>query len=367
MALFLDLIISNSLKYKSYSSRSFLFIVGKTIFKNGLEVESELGIISQAHTSLKRKYRTSFLANYEVTANVDLQLENIGTTTNTGLAFINITDPSETLLKHQSIISYSIAPNSSATYPINLIGNGIENDILSIHLEPDISLENLNFNFEGTVIPTPTTGFSLANLLRNYTVPDLLKLIANTTGKTWQWNNYLDQLELVPEKQTKYSLPETINADTIETQPISKLNADTSERNKVQTFTQYLHLNSISTQSLNLPSTKTQLTETSEVINYVQPKFLVVEPNGSNSNLFVEGYPVTSFVPSIIEPLVPPTTKTQSVELTYTHHHHQLNNLLKSNQLSWETNQYIIATIIISPTKESIKFKYKITAKILGT
>lgn len=334
---------------------------------DGLEVESELGIISVDHTSLKRKYRTSFLANYEITASLNLQLENTGTTTNTGLAFISITDPTETLLKHQAIISYNLDPNSNATYPISITGDGIESDVLSIHLEPDISLENLNFNFEGTVIPVPNIGFSLAKLLSTYTLSSLLKLVATTTGKTWQWNNYHHHLELVPEQETKYSLPETINADAIITQPISKAVTVTSESNKVKTFTQYLHLNSISTLSLDLPSSRSQLAETAEVINYVQPKFLVIEPASNNSNLLVEGYPVSSFVPLIVEPLVTPTIKTQSVELTYTHHHHEISNLLKSNLLTWKTNPYKIASISISPIKEITKFKYQITAKILGT
>lgn len=332
----------------------------------GLTVESELGILSEAHTSLKRKYETTFLDKYEVVATLNLQLENTGTTANTGLAFINITDPSQVLLKHQTIISYSVASNSNANYVLNLTGSGIENDILSIHLEPDSSLANLNFSFEGTIVPTTETGLSLPNLLANYSLADLLKLIETNTGKTWQWNNYQNQLELVTEQTSKFNLPDALEIKAIIATPNLNIPAKPNTNSIVKTISQYLHLNSVTTLSLALPTSKNLLPDYAETIVYAQAKFLVSEPENENLDVLIEGYPTLSFVPNIIAPINKLESESLSLKITYQSHVHKVSELFSGQKITWETIPYLITGFTITLVKNNL-LQYGITAKKIAT
>lgn len=326
----------------------------------GLSINSELGTMAEAHTTVAKVHKTTFLSNYSVQTTVTLTLENGGSSSNTGLFFINITDPSQVLLKHEAILNYEVEANSSQTYTLTLEGDGITNDLLSITLVPDNTFVDLNYSISGTIIPKTNEGIMVSQLLENITLGKLFQLIENTTGKQWQWDQYKNSLELLKPVVTN------LDSSLLKKAEYSSSTSYLPKRNEIEktvqvnAFNQYLHLSTVNTVGVQLPSTKNTLPNPSETVSFTQPIFLVKVPE-TTQIIGVEGYQITSFVPEIFNPETTESPSTNTLALEAEIHVSEMENLLKAGSLSNELNPFKIKELLLKPKENGI-FQLKLTA-----
>ncbi len=318
----------------------------------GLSLNSELGTITEAHTSVAKVYKTTFLSNYSVQTTVNLTLENNGNSSNTGLFYINITDPSQVLLKQEAILSYEVEANSSQTYTLNLEGDGVTNDLFTITLVPDNTFVDLNYSIAGTIIPQTNEGIVVSQLLDNITVGELFQLIENTTGKQWQWNQFNNTLELVMPTQVDYDLP-------IASKTKNEININFNERSyrnnkliQINRFNQYLHLSTVTAAAIQLPSTKNLLPSPSEIVSYSQPTFLVKVPE-SSQQIKLEGYTITSFVPVVLTLEDEKNTFTKVLQTEGKISVQELGNLIQANKVAYKQSPFQIQSLQLNPTENN--------------
>jgi hypothetical protein len=279
-------------------------------------------------------------------------LENNGSSSNTGLFYINITDPSQVLLKHEAILSYEVEANSSQTYTLNLEGDGVTNDLLTITLVPDNTFVDLNYSIVGTIIPQTNEGFVVSQLLDNSTVGELFQLIENTTGKQWQWNQFNNTLELVMPTQVDYHLP-------IASRTKNEININFNERSyrnnkliQVNRINQYLHLSTVNTTAIQLPSTKNILPASSEIVSYAQPTFLVKVPE-TTQQIKVEGYTITSFVPEVLTLDEKKNTYTKVLQTEGKISVQELGNLIQANKVACDQSPFQVQSLQLNPTENN--------------
>jgi hypothetical protein len=314
----------------------------------GLSFDSELNSIIEAHTTIAKVYKTTFLSNYTVQVSVTLTLENNGNSTNTGLFYINITDPSQVLLKHEAIINYEVEANSNQTYTLNLEGAGITNDLITITLVPDNSCTDLSYNIVGEIIPQTNEGILINQLIEEMVIGKLFQLIEKTTGKQWQWNDYKNCLELTTPVETTFYLGTLSNATNTNSTKYLPQFIKNGKVVQVNKFNQYLHVSTVNTVAIQLPSTKNMLPNPSETINYSQPVFLVKVPE-TTQVIGVEGYQVTSFVPEIINYETEESAFTKTIVLEAEIHVHEIGNLLKANSFGFEQSIFNIKELMLKP------------------
>jgi hypothetical protein len=192
----------------------------------------------------------------------------------------------------------------------------------------------------------------VSQLLDNSTVGELFQLIENTTGKQWQWNQFNNTLELVMPTQVDYDLP-------IASRTKNEININFNERSyrnnkliQINRFNQYLHLSTVTTAAIQLPSTKNILPAPSETVSYTQPTFLVKVPETSQQ-IKLEGYTVTSFVPVVLNLEDEKNTYTKVFLTEGKTSVQELGNLIQANKVAYKQSPFQIQSLQLNPTENN--------------